>query len=69
MTVYVYNEDTYQDDGGYKLTRFASREEACAFVKMRMAKSKRRTLEMYKLIEGVELTLKVTEVVSKLEAE
>lgn len=72
MKYYVYYHDDYPDNGGIGLQKFDTGKDALAFIAERTADkhaSYPRTLNMYRLIEGTERALRVTETITGVATE
>lgn len=70
MTIYVYYEDDYADNGGIGLSEFnqteGAMEHALLFIEERMKSHPKATIENYRMILGKELPLEAAQVVTKV---
>jgi hypothetical protein len=67
MSIFVFYDDGYAEDGDKDLVEFSTKTEAAKFIEERLSCSTRPDLSNYRVIAGTELVKNVVSVITAIE--
>ena len=69
MSIFVYYSDDYKENGGVGFVELESKCLAASFIRQRMAAAEKPNINAYRVIEGRELKVKITQIAARIDVE